>query len=170
MPLGSIVQIAYAVEDVGTAARSFVENMNAGPFFIKRHIPLASATHQGRPATFDHSSAFGQWGAVQVELVQVHRATPATLATKVLRSTGIHHVACFVSSIYDEQERLERLGWPSVLDAETEGGLGFAFHDARAQLGHLLEIYEPHERVLGLYEKVAVAARGWIGDDPVREL
>ena len=46
------------------------------------------------------------------------------------------------------------------MTAETASGLRYAFHDARDQLGHLLEIYEPSPGVLALYEMVAGAAMG----------
>ena len=67
--LGRIVQVAYAVEDVRAAARSFAERVGAGPFFVRHHDLPRRVDHRGRPGAFDHSSAYGQWGAVQVELV-----------------------------------------------------------------------------------------------------
>jgi Glyoxalase/Bleomycin resistance protein/Dioxygenase superfamily len=167
--LGRIVQIAYAVEDVRAAARSFASAVGAGPFFVRHHDLPRHVEHRGEAAGFDHSSAYGQWGQVQVELVQVHSAEPASLAQIVQRPNGIHHVATFVASIDDERQRLIELGWPPVMTAETASGLRYAFHDAREQLGHLLEVYEPSAGVLKLYAMVTAAAQGWTGDDPVRE-
>jgi hypothetical protein len=167
--LGRIVQVAYAVADVDQAAVSFAEGVGAGPFFVRRHIAMRSATHAGHEATFDHSSAYGQWGRIQVELIAIHDAQPAPLATAVQRTSGIHHVAMFVASFDDERERLERLGWPLVLDAVTGSGARFGFHDAREQLGHLIEIYEPIDRLVAFYASVARAAEGWKGEDPIRE-
>jgi hypothetical protein len=167
--LGRIVQIAYAVEDVRAAARSFAERVGAGPFFVRHHDLPRHVDHRGEPARFDHSSAYGQWGAMQIELVQVHSAEPVSLADIVQRTSGIHHVAMFVDSIDEEQRRLTELGWPPVMTAETASGLRYAFHDARAHLGHLLEVYEPSPAVLRLYAMVATAAQGWTGDEPVRE-
>jgi Glyoxalase/Bleomycin resistance protein/Dioxygenase superfamily len=167
--LGRIVQIAYAVEDVRAAARSFAARVGAGPFFVRHHDLPRHVDHRGEPAGFDHSSAYGQWGHLQIELVQVHSAEPASLADIVHRRSGIHHVATFVASIDAEQARLVEMGWPPVMTAETASGLRYAFHDARPQLGHLLEVYEPSPGVLKLYSMVAAAAEGWTGDDPVRE-
>ncbi len=167
--LGRIVQVAYAVEDVRAAARLFAEQVGAGPFFVRHHALPRQVEHRGEPGCFDHSSAYGQWGKVQVELVEIHRAEPETLAGIVGTTSGIHHVATFVASLEDEQRRLVELGWPPVMTAETASGLRYAFHDARPQLGHLLEVYEPSPGVLALYDMVADAARGWEGGDPVRE-
>jgi Glyoxalase/Bleomycin resistance protein/Dioxygenase superfamily len=164
-----IVQIAYAVADVRAAARSMAERVGAGPFFVRHHDLPRHVDHNGSSAEFDHSSAYGQWGAIQVELVEVHSASPSSLADIVQRTSGIHHVARFVDSLDDEQRRLTAAGWPPVMTAETASGLRYAFHDSRPQLGHLLEVYEPTDAVLRLYGMVADAAAGWQGDDPVRE-
>ena len=123
MELGRIVQIAYDVGDggdVAAAAARHAARFGSGPFFVNEHIALASVEHRGAPATFDHSSAYGQWGPVQVELVHVHVAEPAALADVVL-SSGVHHVAWFVADVEAERSRLEALGWPEVLNAETAG-------------------------------------------------
>jgi hypothetical protein len=167
--LGRVVQIAYAVADVRVAARSFAEQLGAGPFFVRHHDLPRHVDHRGEAGEFDHSSAYGQWGAVQVELVEIHHAAPASLHDIVARTSGIHHVATFVASIDDEQRRLAELGWPPVMTAETASGLRYAFHDARAELGHLLEVYEPSPGVRKLYAMVADAARGWDGRDPARD-
>jgi hypothetical protein len=166
---GRVVQVAYAVADVRAGAERFAARLGAGPFFVRHHALPSRVEHDGRAAEFDHSSAYGQWGTVQVELVEVHRAEPASLAEIVRRTTGIHHMATFVASIDAERERLDALGWPPVMTAETASGLRYAFHDARDHLGHLLEVYEASEGVLRLYDMVADAARGWDGADPVRE-
>lgn len=165
-PLGCVVQLAYLVDDVREAALRWIARSGAGPFLV-RHHPLIEATDgSGRRAQLDHSSAYGQWGAVQVELVQLHEGTSRGLHA----GPGLHHVACFVADLDVEQRRLEELGWPAVLSATTASGLRFAFHDARAELGHLVEIYQPQQRVLDFYEQVADASRGWDGRDPVRDL
>src|SRR5437764_6942861 len=117
--LGRIVQVAYAVDDLDAGAQDFARRVGAGPFFVRRHIELAAAFHGGEPAVFDHSSAYGRWGSVQVELVHVHRVRPTALAEIVKQRAGIHHVAWFVSDLAAEQRRLSAVRWPEVLAAET---------------------------------------------------
>ena len=167
--LGVPVQIAYAVDDVERAAASFADRFGAGPFFVRNHPPF-EATHDDGPAVFNHSSAYGQWGHMQIELVQIGECSPASLHRLVSAQPGIHHVATFVESLIDERARLEALGMRCVMHATTASGLQFAFFDARAELGHLLEIYEPADSVLRLYSKVRDAAIDWDGRDPVRAI
>ncbi|ORM35978.1 VOC family protein [Williamsia sp. 1135] len=167
---GAVVQIAYIVDDVRTAAREFASRTGAGPFLVRRNRVTTALGPDGATGSFDHSSAYGQWGHIQVELVEVHSAEPAAFAQTTLPGNQIHHVAIMVSSFDDQQRQFTADGWPAVLTATTPNGNNFAFHDARAQLGHLVEIYEPRPTILGLYRKVADAAVDWDGSDPVRDM
>jgi catechol 2,3-dioxygenase-like lactoylglutathione lyase family enzyme len=130
------VQVAYSVSNVHDAAVSWTLRFGAGPFIIREHIELRIARVNGSNGVFDHSSAYGQWGDVMVELVQQH--TPPLGA-----EVGLHHCAYFVDDLGATQRRLTEAGFPEVLYAEVSPtGTAFAFHDARTELGHLIEIYE----------------------------
>jgi hypothetical protein len=170
--LGRIVQIAYDIGDDGdvrAAAARHAARFGSGPFFVQEHIPLAAVAHCGAPATFDHSSAYGQSGGVMVELVRQHHVEPASLRAQLRqRGTGVHHVAYFADDLDREAARLDGLGYPQVMVATTASGLRFAFHDAVAELGHLLEVYQSNDRLAAFYARVAEAAIGWDGRDPVR--
>lgn len=168
--LGTVVQVAYMVDDLVRAAEEFSKSTGAGPFFV-RHNPVTGARGpHGSVGTFDHSSAYGQWGRIQVELVETHTAEPAEFAETTQSRNSIHHVALMVASFDDQQRAYEATGWPALLTATTRNGNSFAFHDARPQLGHLVEIYEPRPTILALYRRVAEAATNWDGSDPVRDM
>ena len=170
MALGKPVQIAYAVHDLDDAAPRWAATTGAGPFFVAEHIPLRSARHRGRPASFDHSSAYGQWGDVMLELVRDHTTGPSPVRDVVGDGEGLHHLAFLVDDLAAEVERLAAAGWPEALWAETSVGAAFAFCDATADLGHMVELYEPTPMLVGFYDLVAEAARGWDGRHPVRRL
>ncbi len=61
-------------------------------------------------------------------------------------------------------------GSPAAMCAHTAAGMPFAFHDAIAQRGHFIEIYERTERLTRFYDMVRVAADNWNGTDPIRRL
>ena len=84
---------------------------------------------------------------------------------------GLHHVASFVSSVDETIEAYHRRGYPLAARAVTKnGGSAFAFIDTTRQMGHMLEIYEPSEALLGFYEFIRKAANDWDGSEPVREI
>lgn len=169
--LGRPVQIAYAVPDAVEHAHRWSRTFGAGPFFVRRHIELASVTYRGEPAVFDHTSAYGQWGDVMVELVQDHGTGPSIVRERFAPDeSGLHHLAYFVDDLDAATAAAAAHGFPLAMAAATATGLRFHFLDAVAELGHVLELYERDERLAGFYERVAAAALDWDGDDPVRFL
>jgi Glyoxalase/Bleomycin resistance protein/Dioxygenase superfamily len=168
-PLGPPVQIAYAVRDVRQAATRWVERYGAGPFTVIDHIELSAVRYRGAPGSFDHSSAYGQWGQIMVELVCDHTIGSSPVADVVgPGGEGLHHHAHFVPDLAEAQRVLEAHGWPEVLHAVTPSGLSFAFHDATADLGHMIELYEPTPSLVAFYQRVANDATDWDGTNPVR--
>lgn len=167
--LGGPVQIAYAVDDVGAAALRWTAR-GAGPFFVREHIDVCNVRVRGQAGSFDHSSAYGQWGSLMVELIQQHDAGH----DPVVGIDGIHHVAFFVGNFSTAQADLVAAGHDEVLYAETSTGMPFAFHDGRDgsgnSMGHLIEIYEHTAPLERFYAMVRDASVGWHASDPVRAL
>jgi Glyoxalase/Bleomycin resistance protein/Dioxygenase superfamily len=162
-PLGPPVQIAYLVEDVREAASRWTQVHGAGPFFVLDHIAVQNVSHFGEPSAFDHSSAYGQWGSIMVELVCDHGGLFAG-------HRGVHHLAHFATDLVTARQWCTDHAMPEAMYAETGRGMPFVFHDARATTGHYLELYEPDPGILAFYKMVADASMNWDGADPVRTI
>ncbi|WP_324262045.1 VOC family protein [Altererythrobacter sp. H2] len=166
-------QLAYAVQDVEAAALAHHRRFGSGPFFVLRHVALARSEHRGVERPFDHSSAYGQWGGVMVELVQQHNPDPSAVHDIYPHGSGqegLHHAALFVDNLEAAIAQFAGEGMPLAQLSVTATGTAFAFIDAREQMGHMLELYEPSDVLTGFYAMVAEAAQGWDGSDPVRAL
>jgi hypothetical protein len=169
----AVRQLAYKVNDLAAAAAAHHRQFGSGPFVVLRHVALASSQHRGVERPFDHSSAYGQWGSVMVELVVQHNPDPSALHDMFPHGSGkegLHHAALFVDHLEAAIARFERDGAPLAQLSVTQTGTAFAFVDTRASLGHMLELYEPTAQLTGFYEFVAQAAQGWDGADLLREL
>ncbi len=167
--LGPPVQVAYVVADVFEAARRWVADWGAGPFVVREHIPVVDVVYRGQPAVFDHSSAYGQWGNLMVELVQDHGTGPSAVRDMYApHESGLHHLAFFVDDIDATTARLVAAGYPLAMSATSVGGVRFHFIDAIASHGHMLELYEPTDHLRAFYARVAAAAANWDGTDPIR--
>lgn len=163
------VQIAYAVPDAVAAAQQWAAQVGAGPFFVRRHIPIATVTYRGAPATFDHTAAYGQWGDVMVELVQDHTEGPSVVRDVYPDGRGgLHHVAFFVPDLDVATAQLNALGHATAMAATTASGIRFNFLDATSSHGHMFELYERSATLAAFYAQVAAAADGWDGAEPVR--
>ena len=170
-PLGAPVQIAYAVPDAGAAAERWAADFGAGPFFVRPHIELVDVVHRGRPATFDHTSAYGQWGSIMLELVEDHTDGPSVIHDVFPAGTGgLHHLAHIVADVSSTIRTLVDRGHELAMSARTGNGTEFHFVDALTTHGHFLEIYPSSKRLLDFYALVARAAVDWDGADPVRML
>ena len=166
-----IVQIAYFVTDAEQAAARMAARYGAGPFFFVERIQLAWGEHRGRPQKFLHSSAYGQWGSVMMELVQQDEEGPSPFRDMYAPGEeGLHHMAMMVDSLPATYAECETQGLAVAARAETATGTEFAFIDAVATQGHMLEVYERSEALTGFYAFVRDASAGWDGAEPVRRL
>jgi len=164
-----LVQVAYRVHDIEAAARRWASTFGVGPFLLRRNLRLTT-THRGEPAAYDHSAAFGQWGPLMVELVEVDRCLPDTLLEMVEHDVmgQLHHVACFVDDLDATSGSLQSRGLPLAMEVVSTSGIRTHFLDARAEIGCLLELYCPTAHLEALYDRVRDLAVGWDGGDPVR--
>ena len=107
--------VGYVVDDIPAAVDWAVSALGAGPFFLIDHLPFDSVTFHGEPAAYDHSSAFGQWGSLKLELTVVHDAQPAGLADALGGPPGrVGHVAWVVADLEAESARLAAAGVPRL--------------------------------------------------------
>ncbi|MEL7190491.1 MAG: VOC family protein [Pseudomonadota bacterium] len=169
----SIRQLAYYVPDIDAAARAHSKTFGSGPFFVLRNIQLSSTLHRGVDRDWVHSSAYGQWGDVMIEFVTQHSAGPSAITDVFPAGSGrygLHHTACFVDDLDVAIAEYEAQGMPLAQISQSDSGMRFAFVDATASLGHMIELYAAGSGIEEFYDMVRGASEGWNGSDPVREL
>jgi hypothetical protein len=165
------IQNAYYVNDLDAAIQRWHRLWGIGPFMVRRHIALPSVSYRGEPAQLDISAAYVQAGPIMVELVTQHDASPSAFRDMFAPGEeGFHHVAV----IPDDYDRVladyARAGFPVVTELRTASGRGAAYVDARAMLGHFVEVYWPSEGLNALYRDVAALAANWDGRELVIEV
>jgi Glyoxalase/Bleomycin resistance protein/Dioxygenase superfamily len=164
------VQIAYVVDDPEAAARQWSADFGAGPFFLNRHINVTDVVHRGRPSAFDHTSAYGWWGSIMVELFQQHNDDPTAVTERFARGHGgLHHMACIVPNLERALDLASAMGL-EVAQTAMAGSTTFVFVDDIARHGHYWELYEANPGLLGFYDMVRKAHETWDGSDPVRDI
>ena len=164
----NVVQIAYHVPDIRLAAASMHERFGAGPFFLNENILLETAIHRGESVEFIHSSAFGQWGDVMVELTRQENDASHTPFRDLFKpgESGLHHTAIIVDSFDETVAHFASMGFDLATRCRTRhGGVEFGFIDAIGTLGHMIEIYEGSQSLRGFYAMIREASADWDGKD-----
>ena len=160
--------IGYVVSDLRGGVDRFSAQTGAGPFFAVEHLVFEDVTYRGEPAVYDHSSAFGQWGSIMVELTQVHDAQPAGLRDAFTQpGAGIGHVGWLADSLEDEVARLVASGL-TVFHAGRTGPVSAVWLDGGELFGHPLEVLQRRDEIERFHAMVSHASVGWDGSDPLR--
>ncbi len=166
--LPPIHHVGYVVEDLRSGVERFAKDFGAGPFFGMEHMVFDEVTYRGVAAVYDHSSAFGCWGPILVEVTQVHDAQPAAFReTLVAPGTGLGHIGVLTPSLSQETERLEALGLTAFHTGRT-GPASAVWFEGGPLFGHPIEVLQERDEILGFYAMVRAAAIGWDGSEPLR--
>lgn len=164
-----IIQIAYTVTDMRKAAQFWVTNLGAGPFFVFDEAPVSGAVDiNNNPVDIALGAAIGQWGAIQVELMQWHTVGTESISN-ILTKPGFNHVAYFSNDPASEADNLKAQGIPPLVSLKF-GQVPVYWHDGRDVVNGMVEHFPAHEDIVNLFTMVAEAADGWDGSDPVRTL
>lgn len=166
-------QIAFFVEDIEAAALAHHQQFGSGPYFVAHNIPLSVSRHRGMDRPLDHSSAYGQWGTMMIEFVQQNNSGPSVFRDMFPEDSGqsgLHHLAIIVDDLPNAIVNQNKRGFETALYAETETGLPFAMIDMVQPYGHMLELYPSSPELIGFYDMVSDAAKGFDGTDPIRQL
>ena len=173
LPLGlRVFQNSYVVPDIDAALQRWTAKLGVGPFYIYRHLDLGPVTYRGRPSTLDASFALAQAGDIEIELIQQHNEAPSAYRDVFgADKGGFHHVGAWVDDFDAVKVHYESLGYP----ADTTGGapdIGgrFAYMDARADLGVMVELVEKRQDLLDFQTMLIRESTDWDGVDPVREV
>ena len=168
--IGPDRHVGYVVDDLENAAQQLAATVGAGPFLHIGHVPLATATYRGHPAHYDHSTAFGAWGPILIEISQIHAAEPAGLREFMTPAArpAIGHLGWLVDDLDTAGAELERNG-SELVHAGGSGPVQARWHDASSVLGHPVEILRRCPEIEGFYAAIHAAARGWDGSRPLRD-
>lgn len=159
-----IIQYAWVVPNLEAAARRWHEAAGVGPFLVNRDLQLTGPRYRGRPHATRFSTAVAQHGDVQIELVeQLDDGPSAYRDTVAAGATGFHHVA-FVAEDFDAALAHYTDRGHAVAADGAFGTMRYAYVDAVATLGHMIEIIEDTPAIRAFFAAIRKAAERWDGD------
>lgn len=172
-PLAPIRQIAFVVPDLDEAIARHARLFASGPYFVQRGVTMAGHRYRGMPWQLDMSVGFGQFGDVQIELIQLHDDRPSIFREALpvgARAARMHHICLHPASIDESIAGFAAAGCGIVLEHALSGGTRIVMIDTVADIGHFVELYQRTDEVAMLYDGVRNAAAGFDGHDLIRPM
>jgi hypothetical protein len=155
----AINQVSYYVEDLEEAAKAHSALFGSGPF--KYMDPLTNTVnYRGKEIDLTMATAFGQFGDIQIELVQV-LSEPNPYAE--LGHYGFHHFSNWVEDFDGAIKEFADAGFEPLFTMESGGGLRVAYIDCKEKWGHYVEIHAP---IQGFWNMIADLPKDWDGSNP----
>lgn len=168
---GPIVQNAYVVRDLESAAAHWASKLGVGPFYAMEHVAFGPTYFRGAPLTLDMSVAIAQWGEIQIELITQHDASPSIYTEfAATHGEGMQHVGVMTPSLDEHLDRLRPRGIEPVQWGATEAGMRFAYVDTDLHPGCMVELIESGPAVEAFFAMVRKGAGRWDGTRPLRRL
>jgi hypothetical protein len=159
----TINQLGYYVEDLEAAAREHAALHGSGPFLYLE--PMTNTiNYRGEEIELTLKTAFGQFGDLQIELIQV-LSEPNPYAE--LGHFGFHHFSNWVDDFDGAVKLFADAGYEPLFTMVSGGGLRVAYIDCYKTWGHYIEIHAPMD---GFWNMIKQAAATWDGTDVWRKL
>ena len=168
-PLGSIIQVAYFVEDIQRSMKDFTARLKVGPWFVTQPFTPPEARYRGQPTKVNLTLAVGFAGHMSFELIEQHNDAPSVYREVVeKRGYGFHHWAVPTDAFDREVEKYRSLGYEAAFTDRTPHGYRIAYIDTLRDLPGMIELVEFTESMEDRYTKMYHASVGWDGADPIR--
>lgn len=166
----AIKQIGIYVEDLEKAAIQHSALFGSGPFIYMDPLTLSDGTqdkilYKGEQITLTKQMAYGHYGNLQVEFIQVLSDGPNPY--KDLGHYGLHHFCIWVDDKEAAVKEFEQAGCKEAIRFVSGSGLEVSFIDCMDTLGHFVEIHAPQDGFWGFTKK---AADDWDGTNPFRKM
>ena len=168
-PLGSIIQVAYFVEDIQRSMKAFTVRLNIGPWFVTAPFTPPEARYRGQPTNVNLTLAVGFAGHMSFELIEQHNKAPSVyLEVVAKRGYGFHHWAVPTDRFDQDVEQYHLLGYESAFTDRTPHGYRIAYMDTTRDLPGMIELVESTPSMEERYTRMYHASVGWDGSDPIR--
>ena len=166
-------QLGCVVPDLQAAIAEWAAQ-GVGPFLVMRNVTIGGYVYEGRPSKPKINVAFSQQGDLQIELIQQHNDAPSAFRDSFpdgpVGGEGSHHHLGMLNDDYEKcfNDCVARGYVPAT--SGCFNGTHFAHFDTRSTFGFMTELTEATPDILDFYRRVADAASGWDGNDPVRPI
>ena len=171
---GPIRQNGYIVRDIEAALKHWTTVLGVGPFFYVERARIADLQYKGKPSAAEVHVALANSGNLQIELLQPCNDAPSMWRDFLVAGhEGLQHVACWMETPAAMDAALTRaaeLGYTIGQCGSTGENGRFVYLCTEGHAGTVVELSEACGAKAQFFKRVAEAAQGWEGKDPIRRL
>ena len=163
-----LLQQAWVVDDLEAAAQRFSATLGIGPFFVAEYRPefFTDVQYRGAAASLSMRTAIAYAGAVQVELIQPTAEGPTCYRDTVPAGReGFHHLCFWTHDLEGDIADYVRRGCVVANRARVRKGPAFAYLDATAQIGCMIELLEYSTGLAAVFDGWRDTCARWDGGD-----
>jgi hypothetical protein len=160
LPAGTIMQMAYVVDDIERAMEQWTRTVGVGPFFHMPHFPLLDIRYRGESSDLDIDVALTFDGPMCIELIRQNSGAPSIFREMIdARGYGFHHWAVATPTFDADLARYLARGNHIASSGVVGIGARVAYLDTHASLGGMLELIEVTAAVDEFFGMVHEAAQ-----------
>lgn len=163
-----VVQAAFVVNSLKTAAEKWTNTFGVGPFFLMENNKINDPKYRGLANEVDFSTAISMAGDVQIELVEQHCENPSCYRDMFARGQeGFHHIAVVCDDYLQEVERYKSQGYELAFEG-VFGTTNFCYVDTRSDISCMVELLEDTSQIRTFFEAIKKGCVDWDGSKPIR--
>jgi hypothetical protein len=164
-----VVQVAYVVEDLDAAIRTWVDQLGTGPWFRLSGFTGVDPVYRGEPSMASITLAMAFAGNMCIELIQPDDDHPSIWRDHIERhGYGFHHFGRLTTHYDADVKRYADDGHELVWQAGVPTGGRIGFIDTTDVLPGYQELIELDDATDALFTRFYAASLTWEGGDPVR--
>ena len=168
-PVGSVIQMAYFVENIKRSMMDFTARLNIGPWFVSGPFSPSEARYRGQPTNINLTLAVGFAGHMSFELIEQHNDVPSVYReTHAIRGYGFHHWGIPTKDFDREVDDYRSLGYEIAFTDRSPRGYRIAYLDTTRDLPGMIELMEMSNALEARYTEMYQAAVGWGGAEAIR--
>jgi hypothetical protein len=166
---GPIMHNGYVVRDIAAAMQHWIEVLGVGPWLYIEQLPVTDFQYQGHPSPVEMSIALATSGPLLVELIQQRNDAPSMYRDFLNAGhEGLQHVGYGTHRFEADLTRVLGAGYQVGQSGRVGQRWPFVYLLPAAPLGTVVELLDLSRGRGRIFARIAEAARGWDGKDPIR--
>lgn len=163
--VGSMMQMAYVVENLEKTIEEWGKLNAAGPFLVMESFEIEKMQYRGQACDeLDLRLALGYSGSMCIEFIEQKCDSPSVYRDVIEKQGyGFHHWAFMTDNFDKDVENYKSKGHEVCFSGKVAVGERYVYLDAGPQVHSMIEVIEYSPAVDELFTNIESMAKNWDG-------